>query len=229
MVFSFTDPITRVLFIRHGQTAYNAKGVISGGNTISLNAHGRSQAKAVAKRLYDNFKIEFIYSSPMRRAHETAKPIAELSDLKITLDHDLVEYDYGLFEGKELSWMKQNYPQEYSKLFKWMNAAYEEDLERPDFVGMESMTDLKHRIQRFMKKILEQHFGSNIAVFSHAGFIKFCLLYYLGGDFNRKVPIIVNNGSISIIDFYKGNPALILLNDYQHTQDKVMTGYPKPP
>lgn len=229
MVFSFKDPITRLFLIRHAQTVNNAKGIISADATVPLNPHGRSQGRALAKRMRKDFVLDHIYSSPMQRAYETAQFIAQAFNLEIEKDDDLIEFNYGIFEGRDLPWIKENIPDEYENFFAWLNADSSSGMKRPDITGMEPLTDLRARIQKFIEKILDRHEGENIALVSHGGFVKYCLTYFMDGDFNKKAKFVINNASLSIVDFYKGRPTIILMNDYRHTKDQVMTGFPKPP
>lgn len=89
-------------FVRHGQTDWNAEGLLQGGTDVPLNDHGRMQAHETAKLLKEAGEWDVIVSSPMKRALETAKILA--ADLgceqKIKTYADLKERTYGDYEGQ---------------------------------------------------------------------------------------------------------------------------------
>lgn len=86
-------------FVRHGETDWNARGVLQGHTDIPLNERGRAQARA-AVALIASLNIDLIVSSPLSRARETADIIN--SDLKkrIMNDEGLRERHFGQLEGK---------------------------------------------------------------------------------------------------------------------------------
>ena len=100
-----TIPLRSFLYLRHGETDWNASGLAQGRTDIPLNAIGRAQADA-ASRVLAECPIDRIVSSPLSRARETASIVGDrlgLSDL--VLDPGLVEVSFGAEEGKPMgSW-----------------------------------------------------------------------------------------------------------------------------
>jgi probable phosphoglycerate mutase len=93
-----------IYFVRHGQSEMNVSGHFAGAVTdTSLTEEGRNQAKAAGKQLQDEgITIDIIVSSPLSRAHETARQIASEIDYDmdgIILHEDLVERHFGILEG----------------------------------------------------------------------------------------------------------------------------------
>jgi broad specificity phosphatase PhoE len=86
-------------FLRHGETEANASGVISGALDVDLTALGREQAQAAA-RILSSEPITAIYSSPLRRARDTAEPVARLMELPVYVIPELTERRRGALEGK---------------------------------------------------------------------------------------------------------------------------------
>jgi broad specificity phosphatase PhoE len=86
-------------FLRHGETEANASGIISGSLDVELTALGSEQAQAAARALAGE-PITAIYSSPLRRARETAEPIAQALRLPVRLVPELIERSRGELEGK---------------------------------------------------------------------------------------------------------------------------------
>ena len=91
----FTRPF---YYLRHGETEANAAGTIAGSLDVELTKLGRDQARIAARRLADA-PITGIYASPLRRARETAQPIAEALDLPVTILDEIAERNWGDLEG----------------------------------------------------------------------------------------------------------------------------------
>jgi broad specificity phosphatase PhoE len=88
-------------FLRHGETEANARGIVSGSLDVDLTPLGRKQAYEAARALADE-PITAIYSSPLRRARETAEPVAQALQLSVRIIPELVERSQGELEGKPL-------------------------------------------------------------------------------------------------------------------------------
>ena len=84
--------------IRHGQTDWNKEGRLQGSVDIELNENGRAMAKAAGIRLNEVF-FDKIYSSPLKRAYETAELIRNNRNLEIIVDESLREISFGAMEG----------------------------------------------------------------------------------------------------------------------------------
>lgn len=88
----------RVLLLRHGATDWNLAGRCQGASDIELNAAGVAQAQAAAAALAAE-KIDAIYSSRLSRALETARALARVHNLPVTVEENLRELDHGELEG----------------------------------------------------------------------------------------------------------------------------------
>jgi len=94
-------PSRSFLCLRHGITDWNREGRFQGRTDIPLNDEGISQARAAARRL-QSVPFDTIVSSPLIRAVKTAEIIAAASGKPITIDADLIECDFGSFEGRSI-------------------------------------------------------------------------------------------------------------------------------
>jgi probable phosphoglycerate mutase len=94
-------PSRSFLCLRHGITDWNREGRFQGRTDIPLNDEGISQARAAARRL-QSVPFDTIVSSPLIRAVKTAEIIATVSGKPITIDADLIECDFGSFEGRSI-------------------------------------------------------------------------------------------------------------------------------
>jgi broad specificity phosphatase PhoE len=86
-------------YLRHGETEANAARIIAGSLDVDLTALGREQA-LIAARTLAREPISAVYSSPLRRARETAEPVAEALRLPVTLIAEIAERNWGDLEGK---------------------------------------------------------------------------------------------------------------------------------
>jgi len=110
------EPTLRSLafwFLRHGETDWNAQGLSQGNVDIPLNATGRAQAVAAAARLRHR-GLAAIVTSPLSRAHDTARAVAAEINLPIEIDEGLREVSFGAQEGQPMTewfaeWVKGTY------------------------------------------------------------------------------------------------------------------------
>ncbi|HTO62170.1 MAG TPA: histidine phosphatase family protein [Bradyrhizobium sp.] len=95
-------PSRAFLFARHGATDWNRDGRIQGRTDNPINDEGIAQAFAIARRLR-RFQIDQIVTSPLVRAVKTAEIIAAPSATPVTVDKDLIAFDYGNLEGQVIT------------------------------------------------------------------------------------------------------------------------------
>ena len=89
----------KIYVMRHGQTDWNLAGKAQGRTDIELNDTGIEQAKQ-AKKQIDNYKIDLIICSPLKRARKTAEIINEAINCQIISDERIIERGFGNIEGK---------------------------------------------------------------------------------------------------------------------------------
>lgn len=154
------EQATRLILIRHGETAWNRATRIQGHTDISLSPLGLAQAERLAQALADE-PLAAIYSSDLSRARQTAEALARVQDLPVRLDAGLRERAFGRFEG--LSWdeITEGYPEESAR---WRRR-------EPDFPvgGGESLTVFSARCLGAARRAAAQHPGESIALVAHGG------------------------------------------------------------
>jgi broad specificity phosphatase PhoE len=91
-----------IAFVRHGETPPNRAGLLLGRSDAALTDRGRAQAERVAEALA-GLDISRVITSPLRRACDTAAPIAAACGQAVEVDDRLVEIDYGEWEGRPLA------------------------------------------------------------------------------------------------------------------------------
>ena len=151
---------TRVLAIRHGETAWNVDGRIQGQLDVPLNDTGRWQVHRLALAVADE-GISAIYSSDLLRALETAQAVARGCDRPITTDAGLRERGFGVFEGLSYDEINQRWPDQAARWRK----------REPDFraEGGESLRQFFERSVGTVSRLAALHPGETIAIVSHGG------------------------------------------------------------
>lgn len=154
------EQATRILLIRHGETAWNRATRIQGHTDIPLSALGLAQAERLAEALADE-ELNAIYSSDLSRARQTAEAVARARGLAVRLDAGLRERAFGRFEG--LSWeeIDQGYPGDAAR---WRRR-------EPDFAvgGGESLIAFSARCVAAARRAAAAHPGESIALVAHGG------------------------------------------------------------
>lgn len=156
---------TRILFVRHGQTALNVQKQPRGHLDVPLNEEGIRQAKTVAQYLKNHEqKIDAIYSSDLPRAQQTAHEIASEFGLKITMTPVLRErFKIDEMESNDFHFCPDI-------LDAWHTKHFKHD---------ESKQDLVERVSFFLKDIVGKH--RTIVIVTHGGVIK-ALAHYCSGE-----------------------------------------------
>jgi len=178
------------LLIRHGENEYVAKGRLAGRLPgVHLNENGKKQADAVAKA-FAKAPIKAVYSSPMERCVETAKPLAVALDLEIVHRAGLIEVDFGEWQDKTLKQLRRR------KLWKVVQA----NPSRMQFPGGETFANAQQRIVQDVETMAQEHGPKDlIACFSHSDLIKLVVSYYLGQPVDLFQRIMIAPASISTL------------------------------
>lgn len=192
-----------ILLIRHAENEYVKKGRLAGRlPDVHLNDKGLEQAQAIAEKL-KGAPIQALYSSPMERAQETAKPIATALGLDVTIRQGLIETDYGEWQNKTLKGL--------ARLKLWRVLQNKPSLFR--FPGGESFSEAQHRITQEIEAICADHDPKHvIACVSHADPIKLAVAYYTGMPLDSFQRLVVSPASITALSINQGASHLITLN-----------------
>lgn len=102
----------RLYVVRHGATELSAQRAYSGRRDVSLTETGRQQARQVGERLR-GAGVDAIYSSPLRRAADTARAIAEATGAPLRIDQGLIEVDFGPLEGLDREGARERFGESY--------------------------------------------------------------------------------------------------------------------
>jgi len=197
--------------VRHGETAWNTKRRIQGGSSdTELSEVGKEQAARLGLAL-KNTKIDAIYSSPLKRALDTAQAIAGYHNLAVTVEPDLREMEVGELEGVSIADLGTSFGQ---FLLNWRQGLGAEKLP-----GGESMVELADRVWAIIQSIKKRHDHENVVAVSHFFTCVATICKALGWPITTIERIRVQTGSVSIIDFADGQPRLVSLGDTCHLKE----------
>jgi broad specificity phosphatase PhoE len=183
-----------IYIMRHGQTDRNKEEVLQGRSNTELNQTGREEAR----RTGEHFRTSGItfsrcYSSPLKRAIETAELTAGLNKEQIITDDLLLEMDYGPYEGTSL----KNPPREIITFFS-------DFVHNPAPKGMESLSAVTERLGRFLEH-LDYDPSENILISTHAIAMKGALEYLTPDSHGSYWSKYIGNCAVYAFDKIDGN------------------------
>jgi len=197
--------MTRVILIRHAETEWNQKRRIQGGGSdIPLNQNGRRQVACIVARL-KNEPLSAVYSSPLGRALETARPIAAERGLEVRAEPALREIEAGEFEGVLVD--------DIGSYFSQVLTASERGDELPRMPGGESLEELKERAWQAVSEIIKRHPEGTVAVVSHYFVILAVVCSVLDIPVSRVRRFRLGTASLSSIEQKDGILRLIGFNE----------------
>ncbi|MDR1693865.1 MAG: histidine phosphatase family protein [Lactobacillaceae bacterium] len=153
-------------FFRHGETELNKQGKIQGQIESPLTAEGQNQVKELAKK-YNDINLDIIFSSPLSRCIETARPIAREKDIKLKICDDLKEAYCGEWEGISLSMLNQN---EENRILRSKYLSGNKKYGEVSYPGGERIKDVQKRISQALKEITSSldSLHINIGISTHS-------------------------------------------------------------
>jgi broad specificity phosphatase PhoE len=203
----------RIYLMRHGETLYQSEaqeGAIGNG---ALTERGREQIAAAAL-LFRGVQLDGVYASPLARAQETARIIAQEHGLEVLVSPDVREItpNEPLLVGRSIA----DIFHEVRRFFTASDITWDEP-----YLGGESFRQVQERGVRFIHSLLSQEDWRTILVVAHGGFNNALLAYATGMTSGRLFNIEQDFGCINIIDFIHGRPFLRLANFTLYDQLKI--------
>jgi len=199
---------TRIIAVRHGETAWNVDARIQGQLDIGLNDTGRWQARRVGEALATE-TITAVYSSDLGRAHETAQAVAEVTGIPVVADEGLRERSFGIFEGKTFDEIHETWP---DHAHNWRKRIPE--WQPPD--GGESLLELRERVTRTVRELAARHPGEQIVVVAHGGVLDTLYRVATGQEVNSPRTWELPNGAINRLLWTPEGFTLVGWSDTQH-------------
>lgn len=207
----------QIYLIRHGQSKANAEGRVQGWFDSPLSELGIQQARCLALRLAAEGRFYALFTSPLRRATQTAQIIAGHLNCPVNFEADLREYNMGPIAGLTLPEIRERFPARFQ--------AFERNEPLPHLPGAESEADFMARVSRCMDKILRRLPDNRLGlVVSHGGTLNACLRYWLGVSNNNRRPFSFGNASITVVQVNGASKRVIYLNNTCHLATLEQTG-----
>ena len=197
----------RFILVRHGQSSFNAKGLIQGRTDDSfLTDEGYDQAFK-AGRVLSKINFNEIYSSPLKRASETAKTIIKCfkKEQNIIFDKNLLEVDLYPWSGLSINEIKNKYPEIYPI---WKNDPENLTLQRSDKEVYKPIQELFGQAENFIDNVLKKYsngIDKNILIIGHNAILRCIILSLIGKPNKGFRKIRLENASFSIINITKIN------------------------
>jgi ribonuclease H / adenosylcobalamin/alpha-ribazole phosphatase len=199
---------TRLLLLRHGQTELSVQRRYSGRGNPSLTELGRRQVDAAARYLAQRGGISTVFTSPLQRCYDTAATAAKALGLDVTVDDDLIETDFGAWEGLTFAEAAERDPALHRQ---WLR---DTSTEPP---GGESFNHVNQRVCRARDRIVAEHGGTTVLVVSHVTPIKMLLRQALDAGPGILYRLHLDLASLSIAEFYPdGASSVRLVNQTEY-------------
>lgn len=199
---------TRLLLLRHGQTEQSVQRRYSGRGNPELTELGRQQADAAARYLVQRGGIAAVVTSPLQRCNDTASTAAKALNLDVTVDDDLIETDFGAWEGLTFAEAAERDPELHRR---WLR---DTSIEPP---GGESFDHVQRRVRRARDRIVTEHGGTTVLVVSHVTPIKLVLRLALDAGSGILYRLHLDLASLSIAEFYPdGASSVRLVNQTEY-------------
>lgn len=211
--------MTTLILIRHGESEANRQGVFAGQIDPDLQNRGKEQAKATARFIAENYKIDKIYSSDLTRAYKTAKSLADELDLEIIKDKNLREVYAGKWEGMTFSDLAVTYKKDYDV---WLN-----HIGKAVCTEGESVKQLGERVMGEITRIAKENDRKTVAIATHATPIRAIqsIIQTGGLDQMENIPW-VTNASVTVLEYDNDEWKIVALSQDEHLGD-LRTSLPK--
>jgi probable phosphoglycerate mutase len=194
-----SSQLPAVYLARHGETAWSLSGQHTGRTDIPLTERGERNAVRLGERL-KGMTFSRVYSSPLQRARRTCE-LAGFGAV-VQIDPDLLEWDYGAYEGRRTAEIRQERPD-------WQ-------LFRDGCPGGESVAAIGERADHVVARLRQS--GGDVLLFSSAHFLRVLAARWLGLEPAAGRLLLLGTASLSVLSYEHtpAEPALRLWNDDRH-------------
>jgi alpha-ribazole phosphatase len=198
------------VLIRHGESVWNGERRIQGNQDPALSPRGRRQADLLTVGLTDRLpkSVAAVYTSPLRRAAETAERIAGAFGLPIIPEPDIREMRLGRWEGMTVAEIQVAFPGTYES---WLADPHTHPA--PDGERLEIFA---RRVTAAFDRMRAAHPGADLILVSHGGPIKALVCHVLGLDVRWLFRIKQDNTAITVLEADEATRRVVLLNDTCH-------------
>ena len=203
--------MTRIVLVRHGQTAWNREIRFRGQIDVPLDEFGLEQAEATGRYVAARWPVAAVYASWMGRAMQTAAPIARAHDLTVQPMAGLLDIDFGEWGGLSPDEVAQRYP---NLLRAWYDAPH--TLQIP---GGESLSLVRERALSGLAEVTARHSDETVALVSHSVVNRVLLCAVLGLGNEHFWRLKQDTCAVNVFNVNdNGIFTLVLMNDTCHLQ-----------
>ena len=204
---------TRIIAIRHGETAWNVDTRIQGHLDIPLNETGLWQARRLGQALAGE-AISTVYASDLGRAHQTAQAVADVAGLPVVADTGLRERAFGLFEGRTFAEIEANWPDQ-ARLWRTRDPVFAPE-------GGESLVDFRTRVVGTLDRLAARHPGEQIVVVGHGGVMDVLYRAATGQELQAPRTWALGNAAINRLLWTPSGLTLVGWADTGHLDDAAL-------
>lgn len=196
-----------IYIVRHGQTEWNLLGKTQGHGNSDLTPRGIEQAELLADSM-TKYPIDYIYSSDLGRAYQTAEIIGNKLSIEVEKTEALREMNFGTWEGRIIKDIIEEDPELYKM---WRNEPHLAKIPQG-----ETLSQIKERTDAFIKEINEKYDGKHIVLVTHSLCARIMLLSFLDSDVKNIYRINQANTALNIIELRDYGPVVMKMNDTTH-------------
>jgi probable phosphoglycerate mutase len=200
--------MTNIILVRHGQTAWNREERFRGHADIPLDETGLAQAQATASRISQQWRPDVIYAGSLSRTVQTAEPTAQLFNLKVQADPNLIDVDCGDWQGSTPEEVQQRWPIEY-ETYLHLPQIFQ-------FPGGEALEEARLQAIEHVRELCVRHPERIIMLVSHTALNRLILLSVLGLNSSGFWRIRQDTCAINAFETHNGQFILNLLNATSH-------------
>lgn len=197
----------KLILVRHGETETNRLGKIQGVSQTPLNERGLEQAAAAARALESETPFS-LYSSPLRRAAQTAEAVTRQTGVSAVRDDGLIEMDVGKFEGLTGRQLRERFPD--------VMQAWDQDAVSTVMPGGESLETVRDRAWKAVMRLADRHGAETVVAVTHNFTIQMILCIALGMPPNNFRRLRVDLGSITRLDVSRERIVQLSVNETWH-------------
>lgn len=196
---------TTLYLIRHGETAGDGVKRYKGSIDVPLSPRGHAQAARLAAWMRTwTPALDAIYSSPLQRARDTARPLADAYGRDIATHPSFRERSFGEWEGMSFEEIRAAWPDAFT--------AWASDPLNHAPVGGESTRAVRDRVVPAIEGIVARHAGERIAVVAHGGVNRVVLCHALGAPMENIFRVEQDFGCLSVIEYHDTHPVVTMMN-----------------
>lgn len=192
------NPDGRLVLLRHGETEWSRSGRHTGRTDLPLTPEGAADARSLSGAL-QGFAFGLVLSSPLQRARRTA----ELAGLAPEVDDDLVEWDYGAYEGLTTPQIRDDVGYDWT--------VFEHGVPPGETPG-EAVEDVAARAARVLRRSIKAMATGDVALVAHGHFLRVLTAVFLRQEPRLGAQLLLDAGSVCVLEYERERPAIRVWN-----------------